>query len=85
MQLGGRGTPGSKLLVKLSGTLRLTGHHHEGQIELFVKSGNQVGPGGIKYDCLMLTFGCGQLSHQLPVGRQFLEQRKQTRKIHTKK
>jgi hypothetical protein len=69
--------------MKLSGSLRLTSHHHEGQIELFVKSGNQVRLGGIQYDCLMLTFSCGQIPHQLPVGRHFFEQRKQTREIHT--
>jgi len=84
LQLGGRGTPDSQLLMKLAGSLRLSGHHHEGQIELFVKSGNQIGPGGIQYDYLMLIFYCGQLPQQLLIGRHFLEQSKQTREIHMK-
>src|SRR5512136_2554552 len=69
--------------MKFPGSLRLSGHHHERQIELFVKSSNQVGPGGIQYDRPMLTSGCGQLPHQLSVGRHFFKQSKQTREIHT--
>ena len=73
MQLTRRGTPRSKLLMKLSGSLRLGSNYHEGQIELFVKSGDQVGFGGIEYDCPMLALGCGQLTHQLSIDRHISE------------
>ena len=75
MHFGCRRTPRSELVVKLPGSLRLTGHYYERQTEVFVESCDQSGFGGIEYDCLVLPFDCGQAICQFLVRGQIPKQR----------